>query len=135
MKSRSLHLPRPVSASGVRFAVKLTPHGPDHAVFVPDETIIHGPSGSTGAGGILSDSGWPESMRVMSGSGPFGPILNGVWQSMHAEVDTRYLPRATLVSITGGWDLSCASAAGARAQAASTAAMRVFVFIAVSPWK
>jgi hypothetical protein len=29
-------------------------------------------------------SGWPESMRLMSGSGPLGPILNGVWQSMQA---------------------------------------------------
>src|SRR5688572_10865136 len=31
----------------------------------------------------------------MSGSGPFGPIVNGVWQSLHPMTVTRYLPRAT----------------------------------------
>jgi hypothetical protein len=35
----------------------------------------------------------------MSGSGPFGPILNGVWQSMQAEVATRYLPRAAFSTV------------------------------------
>ena len=31
----------------------------------------------------------------MSGSGPFGPILNGVWQSEQPIMVTRYLPRST----------------------------------------
>ena len=34
-------------------------------------------------------------MRVMSGSGPFGPIFNGVWQSLQPPAVTRYLPRST----------------------------------------
>jgi hypothetical protein len=34
-------------------------------------------------------------MRDMSGSGPFGPIFTGVWQSWQAEVETMYLPRST----------------------------------------
>jgi hypothetical protein len=31
----------------------------------------------------------------MSGSGPFGPIFAGVWQSWHPIDDTRYSPRLT----------------------------------------
>src|ERR687898_861916 len=42
----------------------------------------------------------------MSGSGPAGPILKGVWQSLQPEVATRYLPRFTFsafgpVALTG----------------------------------
>jgi hypothetical protein len=33
-------------------------------------------------------------MRDMSGSGPFGPNLNGVWQSLHSIVRARYSPLA-----------------------------------------
>src|SRR5689334_2323180 len=35
-------------------------------------------------------------MRVISGSGPLGPSLKGVWQSLQPPIVTRYLPRATL---------------------------------------
>src|SRR5687768_6757055 len=35
-------------------------------------------------------------MRLMSGSGPFGPILKGVWQSLHPPTCTRNLPRSTM---------------------------------------
>ena len=118
MKSFNVHWPSPVSASGVRLAVKLTPHGPACAVLVADDVISHGPAGSVGAGGITSASGWPDSMRLMSGSGPFGPSLNGVWQSWQPLVLTRYLPRATGVD---------ASAALARGDAVSTVAASVAI--------
>src|SRR5215467_6138889 len=95
MKFRSVHWPVPVSLSGVRLAVKLVPQGPDQAVIVAPTEAIHGPGGSLGAGGIAISAGWPESMRVMSGSGPFGPSLSGVWQSWQPLVVTRYSPRLT----------------------------------------
>src|SRR5688572_16206126 len=101
LKLRWVHLPRPVSLSGVRFAVKLTPHGPDHAVFVAAAETIHGPSGF-GAGGTAIFSGWPESMRLMSGSGPFEPTFQGVWQSLQPATVTRYFPRASLSSAWTG---------------------------------
>src|SRR4051812_17469822 len=90
----SVHWPRPVLLSGVRFAVKEMPHGPDQDVNVIELAAIHGAS-SFGPRVILMDSGWPESMRSMSGSGPFGPIFVGVWQSLQADVDTMYFPRST----------------------------------------
>src|SRR6187399_1113378 len=114
LKSLTVHKPRPVSLSGVRLAVKLTPQGPAQAVLVPAETIIQGPSGRAGTGGICRPSGWPDSIRVMSGSAPFGPAFNGVWQSMHAEVATRYLPRAALAAVVG-LSLSAACAGGVTA--------------------
>ena len=77
--------------------MKLTPHGPDHAVFVAEADTIHGPLGF-GAGGRLKSAGWPESARLMSGSGPLGPTFHGVWQSWQPEVVTRYLPLATFSS-------------------------------------
>src|SRR5688572_28082409 len=92
MKLRSVHFPMPV-ASGVRFAVKLTPQGPAHAVLVAAAVITQGIAGA-GAGGITMSCGWPDSARVMSGAGPFGPITQGVWQSWHPEVLTMYLPRS-----------------------------------------
>ena len=77
MNISSVHLPRPVSGSGVRLAVKLMPHGPAKAVFVGDPAQAQ-PSGSFGAGGTLMSCGCPVRARVMSGSGPFGPIFQGV---------------------------------------------------------
>src|SRR5438132_4966792 len=47
----SLQLPIPV-ASGVRFVVKDTPHGPAQAVFVSATTMPH-PAGVTGAAVIM----------------------------------------------------------------------------------
>jgi hypothetical protein len=89
-------LPRPVSGSGVRFAVKLTPHGPEKAVFVGAATMSQGPAGVTAGSVIERLSGWPDSMRLMSGSAPFGVGFHGVWQSLQPDVVTRYLPRATV---------------------------------------
>ena len=43
-------------------------------------------------------SGWPDSIRDMSGSGPFGPSFNGVWQSWQPMMLTRYAPRCTAAS-------------------------------------
>ena len=40
-------------------------------------------------------SGWPDRNRVMSGSGPCGPIFHGVWQSLQPMIFTRYSPRCT----------------------------------------
>src|SRR5687768_6442056 len=108
LKLRALHLPSPVSGSGVRFAVKLTPHGPDHAVLVAAAETIHGPTG-LGAGGSCRSAGCPGSARLMSGAGPFGVIAHGVWQSWQPEVVTRYLPLATLSSWASAVDAIAAS--------------------------
>src|SRR5262245_65936086 len=99
LKLRNVHRPRPVSESGVRFAVKLTPHGPDHAVVVAVVVTSHGASGTRAAVFTTTLSGWPDSMRLKSGSGPFSPIFSGVWQSLQPAIVTRYLPRATLSDV------------------------------------
>src|SRR3954469_13221536 len=44
---------------------------------------------------MVNESGCPDSIRDMSGSGPLGPILSGVWQSLQPPTVTRYLPRST----------------------------------------
>src|SRR5215470_19589376 len=75
------------------------PHGPAQAVSVAEPTIIH-PPGSFGGGASFIPSGWPESIFDMSGSGPFGPILNGVWQSLHTMTVTRYFPRSMRLAVT-----------------------------------
>ena len=54
--SSSVHFPRPVSASGVRFAVKLTPHGPDQAVKVLFVVAIQ-PAGGTCPAVIFTSCG------------------------------------------------------------------------------
>src|SRR5512140_2958584 len=66
--------------------------GVDHAVSVTAPAAIHGIS--IFGGGITRFSGCPESMRVISGSGPFGPIFRGVWQSLQPTIVTRYFPRS-----------------------------------------
>src|SRR6188768_156598 len=98
MKTSGVHLPRPVSGSGVRLAVKLTPHGPLNAVLVAAVTVIHAPLARF-TGGMTKSCGCPESMRVMSGSGPCAPIFHGVWQSLQPMILTRYEPRATFGSL------------------------------------
>jgi hypothetical protein len=51
----------------------------------------------------------------MSGSGPFGPSLNGVWQSLQPAIVTRYFPRSTIsplvgvASIAAPWEQDAAS--------------------------
>src|SRR5690349_4899788 len=94
MKVFAVHLPRPVSRSGVRLAVKLTPQPPAYAVLVAPTEVTHGPL-AAGAGGISKPSGWPDSARDMSGFGPCSVMCHGVWQSWQPAVLTRYLPRDT----------------------------------------
>ena len=106
----------PVSGSGVRLGVKLTPQGPVQAVLVPSMPPTQG-SGSAPGASITKSCGWPESARVMSGSGPFAPMIQGVWQSWHPEVSTRYLPMAT--------GSSCAKAAPGTTSASAAAPHRV----------
>ncbi len=88
------HAPMPVSESGVRFAEKLTPHGPEKAVMLISPAQAHGGISITGRS-IFIAAGWPESMSDISGSGPCGPIFHGVWQSLQPMAVTRYLPCAT----------------------------------------
>src|SRR4030095_122233 len=91
----SVQMPSPVLSSGVRFAAKLTPHGPENAVPLAAIVISHAADGAAVPPVIGNDSGCPDSIRAMSGSGPFGPILSGVWQSLQPPIVTRYLPRST----------------------------------------
>jgi hypothetical protein len=58
---------------GVRFAAKLTPHGPENAVPLAAIVISHDGDGVAVGPVIGKDSGWPDSIRAMSGSGPSGP--------------------------------------------------------------
>src|SRR6476661_2289417 len=74
------------------------PHGPAHAVNGPMPANIQGPLIWGGGGKAMAD-GCPESMSDMSGSGPSGPILWGVWQSWQPLMSTRYLPRATMAAL------------------------------------
>src|SRR5688572_22324140 len=77
MNVSAVHRPRPVSVSGVRLAVKLTPHCPANAVLVAAPLHVHGPA-SFGGAGMTTSAGWPDNARVMSGSGPLGPTFHGV---------------------------------------------------------
>ena len=106
MNVSAVHLPRPVSTSGVRLAVKLTPHGPANAVLVAAPLQVHGPD-SFGGGGMTKSAGWPESARDMSGSGPLGPSFHGVWQSLQPMARTRYALSSTGAALAVVW--SCAS--------------------------
>src|SRR5262245_30551627 len=106
MNVSAVHLPRPVSASGVRLAVKLVPQAPANAVLVTPPLHVHGPDGF-GAGGMTRSAGWPESSRDMSGSGPLGPSFQGVWQSLQPMARTRYAPRWAAVGPADVW--SCES--------------------------
>src|SRR4051795_7891390 len=69
------------------------PQGPAKAVLVAAVAISQIPL-AFGASSGPTCSGCPERKRSMSGSGPFGPILNGVWQSEQPIMFTRYLPRS-----------------------------------------
>src|SRR5512135_545167 len=94
MKSLPDQVPSPSSLSDVRLAVKLTPQGPDQAVMVAEKAPIQGGPAGAADETTLSASGCPESQRLMSGMGPDGPILSGVWQSAQPVDFTRYSPRA-----------------------------------------
>src|SRR6266853_4357387 len=76
-------------------------------------------SASFGAGGIARSCGWPDRPRARSGSGPFGPILSGVWQSEHAAALTMYRPRSIVRLAARSF-----SSAGARPGAASATAAK-----------
>src|ERR1700730_1481415 len=65
-----------------------------NAVFVSEPAHVH-PWPSAGAPANVTRSGWPDSIREKSGSGPFDRGFKGVWQSSHAMTDTRYRPRST----------------------------------------
>src|SRR5215467_10717953 len=110
----SVQMPSPVLSSGVRFAAKLTPQGPENAVPLAAIVISHAADGAAAPPAIGNDSGWPDSIRPMSGAGPFGPIFNGVWQSLQPPMVTRYPPRATRAPVAP----ASLSAAGFRHEAA-----------------
>ena len=74
MNVSAVHRPRPVSMSGVRLAVKLTPHGPANAVFVAAPLHVHGPAGFGGAG-MTTSAGWPDKRARHVGLGPLGSEL------------------------------------------------------------
>src|SRR5215469_4729527 len=99
MKSWAVQGPRPVT-SGVRFAPKLTPHGPAHAVksLVASAPHLVGPITSCGTAGNGASEGWPDSKREASGCGPFGVITFGVWQSWHPPNVASSSPRRTSLS-------------------------------------
>ena len=82
-----VHRPSPVSRSGVRFAVKLTPH-PGPAVIVFETMPIHGPSVARGALVITCDAGCPDSMRLMSRALTVRTILRR-WQPLQPMMVTR----------------------------------------------
>src|SRR5262245_26076068 len=82
-KVSSDQLPMPVFSSGVRFIVKLMPHGPEKAVTSQLAALDQEPPGSDGAGERFEFSGCPDRNRAGSSSGPFGPIFFGEWQSAH----------------------------------------------------
>src|SRR5262245_54869825 len=90
------HSPMPVVSSGVRFAAYDTPHAPLHAVRSSVVCVEYGlPFASTNFATGPTFSGWPESDRSRSASGPFGPIFLGVWQSWQPPPITSILPRST----------------------------------------
>src|SRR5690242_13090920 len=108
------------------------PHGPANAVKGAAIDEFHGPEGF-GGGGIFTASGWPDSIRVMSFSGPFGPIFHGVWQSLQPRMVTRYLPRSTGEFAAG----ALGSADPRTATNARIAAIRhrIIFFKAKPPWE
>src|SRR6478735_5788939 len=65
-------------------------------------------------------------MRLMSGSGPCGPILNGVWQSLQAEVMTKCSPRWISAA---RWSAALGAGLGAAAGFAATGFVAVSVGI------
>src|SRR5262249_2124187 len=69
-------------------------------------------------------AGWPERKRVMSGSGPFSPIFQGVWQSLQPPPVTRYFPRGTggFAAFAAGFPVAAAAAGAAGFLAAGAAA-------------
>ena len=112
--------------------MKLTPQGPAQAVKVPATLPAQGPDGG-GAAGIARPSGWPESIRERSCSGPFGPIFHGVWQSLHPPIVTRYSPRFTTALPADGFGAaSAAPPTTATAAAAHAAQMNVFMCVVSS---
>src|SRR5215510_1166404 len=92
------------------------PHGPEKAVLVAAPAQSHGPRGAT-AGSAPICSGCPDRNRDMSGSGPLGPILSGVWQSLQPITVTRYLPRSTPVLPLNAVMLATSTTAPPRARA------------------
>ena len=74
----------------------------------------------------------------MSISGPFGPIFQGVWQSWHPMMSTRYLPRrAEAASGREGGTLAVASTPVRMTALAKMAVVAMnsvgFIFMFLSP--
>ena len=69
-------------------------------------------------------------MRLMSGSGPLGPIFHGVWQSLQPATVTRYLPRASLSSAAEAAWLARTAAAIANSASVRELCLRVGRIIA-----
>src|SRR5437773_12254538 len=85
MNMSSVHFPIPVSGSGVRFVVKATPTGVDHAVFESLIAVAQ-PAAFVGGAVIFSLSGWPMNMLLRSGS----PLTSRVWHPLQCCMLTRY---------------------------------------------
>ena len=56
--------------------------------------VVYGPASPLNGCGTPSLSGWPDSIRDMSASGPFGVMVFGVWQSWQPPPMTSILPRS-----------------------------------------
>src|ERR1051325_3399191 len=99
LKISNVQMPVPVLTSGERFAAKLTPQGPENAVFVGAVATAQRSdfSRESCAGEVIGICcGWPDSMRVRSGPiFPSGCWIHGVWQSLQPPIVTKYAPRAT----------------------------------------
>src|ERR1043166_1974299 len=96
MNNSGVQAASPVSC-GVRFAAKLVPHGPAHAVPSALLSAAHPagfgrPAGSAGTG---APAGEPPSNRVVSRLMLVAVKIFGVWQSLQPPTFARYRPRAT----------------------------------------
>ena len=79
LKMSNVQMPVPVISSGVRFAAKLTPQGPENAVFVGAPAQPHRSDVIPAALSIRNSWGWPDSARLMSGPNvPSGLTIQGV---------------------------------------------------------
>lgn len=127
--------PIPVAESGVRFAAKLTPHGPLQAVMVMLPAAIQGGMRRAGAGiGIVA--GWPERSFVISGPGPCPVMVHGVWQSLQPMVLTRYLPCSAVAALAVVFEESeetCISDFEVQPAANATSAIAEMPFASLEP--
>jgi hypothetical protein len=126
--------PMPVCISGVRLYAKLTPHGPAHAVRSMFVSAPHfpGPSVPAGISGSGEPAVYPARSRVVSGTGPWGVMTFGVWQSLQPPTMTRYFPRST-GDCCGPLGAQPASTSPAAAVLKSVLAVRIAALRMTSP--